>query len=196
MFTDNSLSSVPAPSNFIGARREITQKKIDKSDGGISIRDPSRGLFYQIWTAQVESNLDLETDDIMVSAANYPAFSIYQGWGITEISLAFDLSCNPIVAFVEKGVSKVRWWDSSIRDYTTTEVGEHCLDPKVCLDEPRSENGINSDVILAYLKDAALYFRMQRDLYQIEYLLDEGPFLELQKLGLGALRLQFQVIRP
>lgn len=196
MFTDNSLSSVPVPSNFIGARREITQKKIDKSDGGISIRDPSRGLFYQIWTAQVESNLDLETDDIMVSSGNYPAFSIYQGWGITEISLAFDLSCNPIVAFVEKGVAKVRWWDSSIRDYTTTEVGEHCLDPKVCLDEPRSENGINSDVILAYLKDASLYFRMQRDLYQIEYLLDEGPFLELQKLGLGALRLQFQVIRP
>lgn len=195
MFDDNSLSSTPVPVPFIGARREVTKKKIDRANGGIAIRDPSHGLWYQTWTAEVVTDQILETDYIMISAPNTPAFSVYQGWGITEISLAFELSCNPVVAFVENGISKVRRWNWDIEQYVTEEIGAFCQDPKVCVDEPRSENGINSDVILAYIKDAALYMRRQRDRYQTEFLLDEGPFLELQKVGMGALRLQFQVIR-
>ena len=195
MFVDNSLSTAPAPSAFITSRNEITRKKIDKADGGIGIRNPTRGLFYQTWTAEVVTNLDLETDTIMISAPNTPAFPVYVGWGITEISLSFELSCAPVVVFKEGGITKLRRWDTMGQQYVTVTIGSNLQDPKVGLDEPRSANGINSDVILAYLKDAALYMRMQRDIYAVEYLLDSGPFLELQKVGMGALRFQFQVIR-
>lgn len=193
MFTDNSLSTAPAPSRFLGARATVTPKRIDYSDGGIAIRDPSQGLWAQVWTCEVVTHLDIDT--IYVGAPNTPRFPIYVGVKITEVSLAFDLASNPCVAFVEDGVSKVRMWDSGLWDFITVPIGEGCRNPKVCVDEPRSANGIQSDVILAYIKEGALYFRMQRDIFAIEYLLDEGPFIELQRTGMGALRFQFQVLR-
>lgn len=192
---DNRLSSEPVPGYFLGARAQIFPDYIDYMDGGVAIQDPSLGLDYQVWTAEIVS--DVIEGNIMLSAPTYPATSVYTGDDITEVSLAFDQNMNVCVAFVEAGVAKLLWYDTTVSEMVVTEIGSGVTHPRVALDDSREFNRVNSDIILAYIKDGALYYRQQRDRYQIERQLSSGPWIALKRIGMGStLRFQFQVVAP
>lgn len=189
------LSSTPAPGYFLGARAQVFPDYIDYADGGVAIQDPSLGLDYQTWTAEIVS--DIVEDNIMLSAPTFPATSVYTGDDITEVSLAFDQNMNVCVAFVEAGVAKVLWYDTTVSQLVVTAIPGNVSNPKVALDDNREFNRVGSDIILAYIKDGALYYRQQRDRYQIERQLHSGPWIALKRIGMGSsLRFQFQVVAP
>lgn len=191
----NQLSSEPVPSFFVGARAQIFPDYIDYMDGGIGIQDPSLGLEYQVWTAEIIK--DIVEDNIMLSAPTYSAQSIYAGNDITGVSLAFDLNMQLCVAFIEAGITKLLWYDTSVAALVVTEIGPDITHPKVALDDLRGINSANADIILAYIKGGALYYRQQRDRYTIERQLDSGPWIALKRIGRGSnYRFQFQVVAP
>lgn len=189
---ENVLSTTAVPSAFIGARAVVYPGLVDYMDGGVAIQDPSRGLDFQVWAAAVKSNF--VEDWIELSAPNTPAFTVYTGIGITEVSLSFDQNMQPAIAFVEAGTAKLTWYDTTVAEMVVTEIPGNVSNPRVALDDIRPSQSAVSDIILAYLKDGALYYRQQRDRYTIERTLDPGPWSALIRTGMGSnYRFQFQV---
>lgn len=192
---NDQLSSEPVPSYFLGARAQIFPDYVDYMDGGVAIQDASLGLNYQTWTAEIVS--DVIEDNIMLSAPTSPPQSVYAGQDITEVSLSFNQNMDICIAFVEQGVAKLLWYDTTVSKLVVTVLGGNVTHPKVALDDSREFNRVGSDVILAYIKGGALYYRQQRDRFGVERQLSSGPWIALKRIGMGAgLRFQFQVMKP
>lgn len=188
MLPEGRLSTAKVPAPILGGRALKSSPKIDYEDGPIALNDPSEGLFYQIWTGQIYGEgvflfSDLVERQDILSALN-----------ITEMSFTFDQNGRPTVAYVQYGIAKIWWYDSTIESHTTTEIGSGVLSPKVILDDKRQTQTNSSDIILGYIKNENLYYRQQRDRFGTEYLLATNVVGRLQKIGMGNnLRLQFVV---
>lgn len=161
------------PTVFIGGRAFPVQKHIDYEWGPIAISDPSRGSMYQIWRARMENNF------VYLSAPNTPEFVLLDLPNVTEISFTFDQNGRHIFVYVQANVVKMHWYDTAVGDYTTTTYEGDLITPRITLDDKRETQRGISDVVLFYVKpvrneqneiiDGALYMRMQRDRYLIEY---------------------------
>ena len=185
MMPDNVLSTDPVNAAFSGARALPVTRTVDYEDGGLAIQDPSRGSQYQRWRGRLIGN------DILLDAPEVEPFAVYSGAGITEISFTFDQNMRPAIAFVQAGVAKLWWFDSVAAAQVITEY-PGAITPRVILDDKRFTQTSNSDVVLGYVRDGALYYRQQRDRFTIERLLDAGPHVGLVKIGFNVqLRLQY-----
>ena len=166
-----ATQSIPAV--FIGGRAFPVQKHIDYEWGPIAISDPSKGSMYQIWRARMEN------DYVYLSAPNVPEFVLLDLPNVTEISFTFDQNGRHIFVYVQDSIVKMHWYDTALGDYTTTTYEGDLVTPRITLDDKREMQRGISDVVLFYVKpvrnaqndiiDGALYMRMQRDRYLIEY---------------------------
>lgn len=191
MLPDDVLSTESLPSPFLGARALPVTKTVDYEQGGVALNDASLGIDYQRWRARL-LDANRVTSRVMLGAPNQAEFQLYAAPGITEISIAFDRNMNPALAFVQGGVAKLWWYDSTASAMIVTEIGAGVITPRVTHDDKRPEANSWSDVILGYVRDGVLYYRQQRDRYQIERALAAGVN-GLIKIGMGrGLRLQFQ----
>jgi len=189
MIPGNSLTATATPSTFSGARGLPVTKTVDYEDGGVAIQYPTQGLLVKRWRAR------LVGPDVIVDAADVEPFVLISGAGITEISLTFDQNMRPTLAFVQDGVAKLRWFDSLPGEVVTTSYAG-IRTPRITLDDKRYTQTSSSDIILAYIRvsDGALCYRQQRDRFQIERVLDEGPHKGLIKIGFSRqLQLQFML---
>ncbi len=188
---DNQVSATPVPSLMAGARGLGVTPMVDYEDGGIAIQDPSQGLLVQRWRAR------LIGEQVIVDAPSVPEFVLFEGAGITEISMTFDQNMRPCLAYVQGGRAKLWWFDSVPGEQVITELAEDVITPRVALDDKRPTQSANSDIILAYVRGGALYYRQQRERFQTERLLDAGPHAGVIKIGLDkGLRLQFFMRYP
>ncbi len=180
MIPGETLSSRPVPAAFVGARALAVTRTVDYEDGGIGISDPSQGSLYQRWRGR------LIEGRVWLDAANAAPYPWLDALGTTEFSFTFDQNMRPAIAFVQNGVAKLRWFDSQAGQQVTTDIGAGVITPRVTLDDKRFTQSANSDIILAYVRDGALYYRQQRDRFTIERLLDAGPHKGLIKIGMGS----------
>jgi len=194
MIPDNSLSSKPIIADILGGRATPVSAMQDYENGGIALNDASEGLLYQIWTGS------LEGENIYIEAPNTAKTLVYSGANITEFSFTFDQNMRIVITFIQSNIAKLYWYDSTIEDYATTafESGARC--PKVFLDDKRASQTGNSDVLLFYMLDNELYYRQQRDRFEIRYMLadiindypNEKGSSKLINVGMGKnWRLQF-----
>lgn len=170
---DLVFASQSIPATFIGGRAFPVQKHIDYEWGPIAISDPSKGSMYQIWRARMENNY------VYLSAPNVPEFVLLDLPDVTEISFTFDQNGRHIFVYVQAGVTKMHWYDSSVSEYVTTVFSGDVITPRITLDDKRDMQRGISDVVLFYVKpirnaqgvqiEGDLYMRMQRDRYGIEY---------------------------
>ncbi len=166
MMPQNTLSTLPVRARFTGAAGLGITRTICYEDGGIGIQDPSRGLLYQRWRAR------LIDDDVLLSAPNTPEFVMFSGTDITEISFTFDQNMRPVLAFVEAGVAKLRWFDPVPNEQVIVNIGSGVITPRMTMDDKRfvgSAGFSTNDIILGYMRDGALYYRQQRDRFTVEY---------------------------
>jgi len=193
MMPDNTLSTEVISSRFVGAKSLSVTKTVDYEDGGIDIQDITGGLLFQRWRARL---FLAGTDEsyIMLDAPNVAEFVALAVPYMTEMSFSFDQSMRPTIAYVQAGVAKLWWYDSTIPGMATTEIGADVITPRLSFDDKRtigSQSFLVSDLILGYVKNDNLYMRMQRDRYEDEYLLAEDV-TPLIKIGMNrGLRLQF-----
>ena len=164
MLPQDTLSAEPVNAPFLGGRALPVKNLIDYETGGINIQDASQGLEYQVWKAEV-----INSKDIFLSAENGFKARIITGVNITEVSFTFDQNMRPVIAYVENGLAKLRWFDSAIAQFTTTPY-PNIITPRLALDDKRNRQSLISDVIFAYLRDGKLFYRQQRDRYSIEHL--------------------------
>ena len=189
MLPENSLSLTSVIGKYNYPDNLETSNTLDFELGGVDLQDPSQGLRVKSWAVYIEGQ------DIWIAAEDREPVILFSRVGIlTEVSLAFDQNMRPVVAFVENGVSTLYWYDTFISNFTFTTLPD-TLTPRVCLDDKRETQTGSSDVLLAYIKDNSLYFRMQRDRFQIEYLLRADVNATLKKMGMtNKSRVQFLMI--
>lgn len=180
-FPDNRLSVPPVPSAFIGSGSEpLLSRTRDFIDGPIAEQDPTQGLAYQQWRAYIKGST------VYVEADNTPPRAILSSpepSAFTDISIAFNQNADLHYVYVEQGKAKFYWFDTLTSSFQTMLLPEGIRTPKITLDDKRPQQSGRSDIILSYVKaDNKLYFRMQRERFGVEHLLDDGPFISIKRL--------------
>lgn len=162
----------------------------DMEIGGAALNDPSQGLRVKVWTLRAVG----ATGDVYVGAFDVFETLLFTAPGIQEVSLAFDQNMRPFVAFVQSGQAKYRWYDTLTGTNVITELDPLDRNPRCCMDDKRdgqTSSGTN-DVILAYTRENALYYRQQRERYGVERLLKTEVNGRLMRVGMNTVnRLQF-----
>ena len=193
-FPGNILSTTPVPGAFIGSGAEaLLSRTHDFIDGPIAEQDPSRGMRYQQWRAYIK---DLQ---VWLEADNRPPSILLPSPtnSITDISIAFNQNADLHYAWVDAGTARLRYYDTLTSSMQTMTLPEGVRTPKITLDDKRPTQTARSDIILSYVKDDnKLYFRMQRDRFGVEYMLDDGPFISIERLYMNnGYRLQWLLVR-
>ena len=153
---------------------------VSRQMGGVALNDPTQGLWIKSWTCDtVPSEDPMVPDLIRVFADDVSPTTVLTDFTVTQVSLAFDQNMRPTIAFVASGIPKLYWYDSLIEQPVITELDVTITTPRVTLDDHRELQVNTSDIILTYIRDGNLYFRMQRDRFLIERLLKADLNLEI-----------------
>lgn len=184
------LSTTPVPADFQHPDSiEPDTSLIDYELGGVALNDPSQGLQVLVWTCTAAPD-----GNIYLSTPGQPEILVFTAEGTTEVSLAFDQNMRPFIAYVQNGQAKFRWYDTVLGANRITDLGLTDRNPRCCMDDKRGNQtslGTN-DIILAYMRGDSLYYRQQRDRYEVEYLLQSGLQAKLLRIGMNKkYRLQF-----
>lgn len=138
---------------------------IDYEKGGIAIQDASQGMSYRVWKLWLDGN------DVKLAPDDSPGTSttLFSAAGITELTLAFDGNMTPIVAYVQEGVMKLRWYDLTLTPpaYVTTPISGES--PYLSFDDRRERLVSKAEVLLFYLKDGMVKLRALSDRFLVEY---------------------------
>ena len=149
--------------------------------GSLLISDPTGGLRQATW----EGYLDGQTFKVWIPPSGSVTSVLTVTGTVTELSMAFDSNMRPHFAYVEDGVPKFYWYDTSTNQNTITPY-PGITSPRLCLDDKRDRQGALRDVLLFYLREGSLYCRQQRDRYEVEYFLQETAALAIDQVGMAA----------
>lgn len=193
-FTDNVLFDPPAPGPFLGAGAEERATRLfDYTDGPIALQDNTSGMQYQQWRAYLEDEV------VYVEADNLAPFELLNtlSGAITDISIAFNQNSDLNYAWVQDGVARLHYFDTITSTMQTMVLPVGIRTPKVTLDDKRAGQFDINDVVLSYVgADDGLYFRLQRERFTVERLLDPGPFNEIERMYMNEeFRLQWRITR-
>ena len=169
-----------------------TTNLLDYEMGGTALNDASNGLLVKLW------KIELVANDVVVSASGVSDTTLFSGSGISELSFTFDQNMNPFVAFVQSGQAKYYWYDPSLSSYQTVSMASTVKYPRVCMDDKRPDMTTldKNDIILAYINNGNLYYRIQRERFLTERLLASSVTGKLIKIRMNnANRLQFMFRR-
>lgn len=191
----NELSSKATVRGYSMPVKQPGDFLVDWEMGGIALNDSSKGLNFQLWTLEVKKHPSISNEwNVFLFAESVAAIILFSAQNITSASLAFDQNMRPFVAFVQNDQAKIYWYDSLVGAQITSDLAIDVRHPVCCVDEHRSFNVSNSDIILAYIRSGWLRYRQQRDRYTIEYDLCEVGDAELLSVAMNVgLQLQFRI---
>lgn len=173
-----------------------TSLTVEKEKGGIGISNPSQGINIHDWECSYSSiagNIVLRNIDTSVST------TVLSGiMNLTNLSFAFDANMRPVIGYQNaSGVSSLYYYDTLTEAYNTLTLAAGSGAPRLCHDDKRDRMVLSNitDVLCFYIRDAVLYYRLQRERYQTEY--QVATFTSgtvLKKVGMSTeLRLLVQV---
>lgn len=169
MLPNNSLASSNIPAEF---RYKFHRESylVDYEIGGVAIGDTTLGLELRTW--KMEYN-EAESQLLLKQYPEDELISVLET-GITDVktvTLSFDQVMRPTYAWLSK-TNELRhvWFDSTLGNNTTTLYTD--IDSVyLTMDDKRDISVAISDVIIIYAKNGNLYYRQQRDRYNVERLL-------------------------
>lgn len=168
MIPENQLSSVSVYADFFTPIR--IDSLVDYEWAGIEIYDTSEGMQAKIWTCFYEDGQIKIKNDLY----QYTLLTIAN---VSALSFAFDLNMRPQVTYVANGETYLWWYDSLTASQVTTNFGAEFKTPQLSLDDNRSLQTSNADVIFAYIRNERLCIRIQRERFENEYDLGDGQAL-------------------
>lgn len=192
MFTPNEVYSLlplvelPYPDNLkvVG----LTDREL----GGVGLNDTSQGLASKVWTLAVVGN------DVLLSSDTDLPSVLFSQPNIEDIALAFTQAMQPTVAWEDTlGNLWIRYFNSVSQTYEVLDLGVGTT-PRLTLDDKRLESSELSDIVVAYVRDTSLLYRLQRDRFIEEYTLktDLPVGSRLEQIGMSGLRLYFVLSHP
>lgn len=190
MIPANAFTAHPIVSDFVTPLNEPYTPLTQKVYGGIALNDPAKGRLYQYWIASCSNGV------ISVAPENNAVVFSLDTNSLSgapfAISLAFDNNMSVVLAWSTVMGSYLYYFDTLTSGYITREFLGHnsC---RVCVDDANDYYSQLSDVIFAYTQNGNLYWRQQRDRYDVERLI--GPATgRLIKVGKNrGNRLQFEL---
>lgn len=190
MLPSNAISSIPTPEVFLNPDAINRSALIDYEQGGVAINDVSQGMQAITWTCFVVPG----TSTVKLQAGTAEPFDFLGISGIEELAISFDQLMRPVFAYMISGQLYLYWYDPVPQQFVFSSFGPGRF-PRLSLDDKRAFNVSNSDVIFAYMRDDALYYRLQRDRYTVERLVESGiGNLTLVNIGMSRnLRMQFEL---
>ena len=134
--------------------------------GPLAVNDTSEGLTSRYWGTYFNpSGNAIYLRDMAIGS---DTFVQSEPEGMKYIALAFDQNANPVYAWITLlDELKLRWFDSTIDDYTVDSFGL-AQSLTLTMDMKYFPSSAESDVLLFYIRDGAIYSRVQRDKYEIE----------------------------
>ena len=190
----SEVPSNPSQPDFIGrvqVSAGVFDLTTDYERGGTAVSDASQGLLVKDW------RIRLVGDEVRLSAYPYTAeTTVLTIAGITELTFTFDQLMRTTVAYVVAGRAYLWYYDSLAAAQITTTLAVDVRSPFLTMDDRRESASARNDMLLFYLRGNALYYRQQRDRFQIEYAMHTFTVYPVQitKLGLSTgLRMQIEV---
>ncbi len=191
----DALSVVPAPAPLLDPDAQgRAARRVDYERAGVALSDPSEGIDAYTWRARLDGN------DVKIGREPYATETVYlSAAGITELSLAFDQNMRPLVAYVQLGQARLRWYDATLPGETTIDLPVDAKSPFLTFDDKRAESVTSglSDVLLFYVRANRLCYRQQRDRFLTERTLAwfEGSSVTIKKAGMNnGLRMQVELV--
>jgi len=187
MIPSDTFTTVPVISNFLPPYDEPYQPLLQNVLGGLAIGDPSLGRQYKIWTVEYNGI------SITVKPVDGPIAFTLVASDVQTVSLAFDNNMGLVIGWTTSVDAKLYYFDTLTFGYITrTFVG--LTSCRVVVDDARDFYLAQSDVIFSYTMSGNLYWRQQRDRYDVERLV--GPTTKLLRKMAPTIgnRLQFQLL--
>lgn len=186
MMPNNTLSEQLVFGDFLNPDNLPCSNTLSYQLGGIGLSDPSAGLQYQVWQAQLV-NATKSTSYVTISAPNTPTETLLTLGGISQISLAFDQNMKPALGLTVNGLAQLWWYDATIPGYTFITLPPGSYSPQVTLDDKRalSVEIAVTDIILVYMRNQNLYMRSQQDRFITEYYLATLEYYNPQVYKVG-----------
>ena len=161
MLPNNQWSSQAVVDDLLNPRDKKKINATTSSDNGpIAINNTSRGLMAKIWTASYNNVTGLITLQ--------DGTKLFTDVNLKELSLTFNQNGDPFIAFRSGTRIKIWWFDPLLSNYTIKDITSG--DQPFCyLDERRPEFSANSDVFIIYRRAGEIFYRLQRDRFDVEY---------------------------
>ena len=184
----SELSSIPVKGLFtIPLRNNLLY---DYEWGGVALNDTSQGLYYRLWKLSY-NKLTYELSIKRADSSESTVLLTIQD--ITRVGLAFDFNMNPQIIYEVAGQTYFYWYDPALAAYTTIVIPD-AKNACISLDDARDIAAGLNDILLVYQKETGLYYRRQRDRYQVEYFLTASipENVKLHQVGMNnKMRFQF-----
>ncbi len=136
--------------------------------GSKEINDVSTDLDTHVWLGYVKGEeFYIRREDL---AEEHMLFTYS---GIEQVDFTFDQTMRPVAVFVSQGLPYIY----SFRDtkFEITGLDTSINFPRLDLDSKKLTTLSDSDIILGYVNEGKLCYRMQRDRYTIEYVIANDP---------------------
>lgn len=167
----------PSPAMFLPPYNEKFNNFSQNVLGGKALNNGFYGRMYQQWNISYDINTE------MISVKPKDGDIVWQKGepGIKSLSLAFDNNMNLVIGWKKEDGCYMYYFDTITMKYITRPfLGATAC--RVCVDDPRDFYNANSDVMFIYTLNNKLYYRRQRDRYDIEYYVGDTK-RELQRAG-------------
>lgn len=102
-----------------------------------------------------------------------------------SVSLAFDQSGRPHIAYMAVGVAKLYWYDAVTNQFSTFVI-PGASTPILTMDDKRFFSSLanRNDILCFYIGPRGLSYRQQRDRFGVERVLDPSENGSIRRAGL------------
>lgn len=188
------------PDNRLSTELMLADWLIDKPDAEFTRTEGYEYGPLDLFNTQSELNAVLwkymyrDDDVLMLKEGHDLEIKIDTVVGATDLSVCFNQSAQPVIAYMASGLTFLKWFDTNIQEYVVTELGAGLSSPRVLLDI-KDKKSSQSDVILFYFRNnQTLCARYQRDRYSIEYVLKSTSPHRILRVGMNKInRIQFLI---
>ena len=189
MFTDNLFSSKVVAAELLRPDEHDPEFVRDYERGGVALRETMAGINQKEWIFFIEDRT------IFAKIADTDVqFPIITDKDFIEVVGSFDRNMNPVLVYFADNAYYFYWFDTVTNKYVTEELTSDVSSPRLCHDDKRNGALVYSDVILTYIKDTKLIYRLQRDRFTLNYIAGEKGIKgrEIIRFGMNkSLRLQW-----
>ena len=187
MIPGNSFTSPPVVSQFIYPYSNQYFPLSQDVLGGLAIGNSSLGRQLKVWNVSYNGafiNVKPEDGPVAFSLAAAP---------VTSVSLAFDNNMGLVLCWTTGTGANLYYFDALTSQYVTRNfLGISSC--RVCVDDARDFYLANSDVIFSYTLTGGLYWRQQRDRYDVQYLIGATTKTLVRAAPNVGNRLQFELV--
>lgn len=162
-----TYSIVSNNNSFLSPRNRHCRMTTAYCDGGPELFNSKAGITGYVWVAFVDSidNITVKREDsdekyVVTTRAN-----------VSQLDLTFDQNMRPFLTYVVDDIPYYFHFNSHDSSYSEVALDTSIRFPRCELDMRDVQDIPNSDIILGYIRDGNLCYRVQRERFLQEHII-------------------------